>query len=180
MHQNHFLKNLVTVGVSVLLAFLLVKFGIVQELLDFSKDFIFLGAILAGVFFVSIFTTAPAIAFILELSHEMPIFELVVLGGIGALLGDLIIFHFLKERLTDDVNLMIEKIQNQGFFSIFKSKYFRWLAAVLGAFVIASPLPDELGIAIIGVSKLKTAAFVPLSFIFNSLGILIIALLGKM
>ncbi len=179
MNYRHLIKTLIFVGLSIILAVVMVEIGAIDKLLHASKEFEYLAALLAGVFFVSIFTTAPAVAVIVELAQQMPILILVIFGGIGALIGDLIIFHFLKDELVDDLNYLSDHIKNNGFFAIFKSRYFRWLAVVLGGLVIASPLPDELGIAIIGISRLKTMAFVPLSLFFNSLGILIVALVGK-
>lgn len=172
-------KNLAWILVSVAVAILIAQSGVVDWLLDFSREVKFLGSLIAGMFFVSIFTAAPSVVVIAEIAREWSPVWVGIFGGLGALLGDLIIFHFIKERLTDNVNLLIEKVERQGFFSIFKSKYFRWLAFFLGAIVIASPLPDELGIAIIGVSKMKTSIFVPLSFVLNGVGIFLVALLGR-
>ena len=58
-------------------------------------------------------------------------------------------------------------------------RIFRWLIAFLGALIIASPLPDELGLTMMGFSKIKTSLFIPISFLLNSLGILIIGLIAK-
>jgi hypothetical protein len=52
---------------------------------------------------------------------------------------------------------------------------FRWIAFVLGAVIIASPLPDELGIAILGFARLGSNLFVPLSFVSNFLGLVAVA-----
>jgi len=45
---------------------------------------------------------------------------------------------------------------------------------------VISPLPDELGLAMMGLSKMKTSLFIPISFILNSLGILAIGLITKL
>ena len=50
---------------------------------------------------------------------------------------------------------------------------------MLGGIIIASPFPDELGISLLGFSKMKTTAFIPVSLIFNFLGILAIGLIAK-
>jgi hypothetical protein len=42
---------------------------------------------------------------------------------------------------------------------------------VLGAFIIASPLPDELGLTLMGMSKVRLAVLVPVSFVMNAVGI---------
>lgn len=58
-------------------------------------------------------------------------------------------------------------------------KVFRWITFFLGALVISSPLPDELGLAMMGLSKAKMSTLIPVSLIFNSLGILAIALVAR-
>jgi hypothetical protein len=58
--------------------------------------------------------------------------------------------------------------------------YFGWLAPVVGALVIASPLPDELGITLLGIARLRNWQFVVLSFIFNFAGIFAIVSLHEL
>lgn len=43
-----------------------------------------------------------------------------------------------------------------------------------GAFIIASPFPDEMRIGLIGASKLKNWQFLILSFLLNSIGIFVV------
>jgi len=59
------------------------------------------------------------------------------------------------------------------------TKYFSWTLPVIGAIIIASPLPDEMGVGLMGISKLKTKQFILLSFILNSIGIFLIASAGR-
>ncbi len=62
---------------------------------------------------------------------------------------------------------------------LLKLKFFRWLTFLAGGLIIASPLPDELGISLLGFSKMKTSWFIPLSFAFNFIGILLIGWVAK-
>ncbi|HEY4478659.1 MAG TPA: hypothetical protein VI775_02350, partial [Candidatus Paceibacterota bacterium] len=52
--------------------------------------------------------------------------------------------------------------------------FLKWLSPLIGAFIIASPLPDELGVALLGMSKIRIAVLIPLSFTMNILGIYIL------
>ena len=45
---------------------------------------------------------------------------------------------------------------------------------VLGTLVIASPLPDELGVAMLGLAKTDKKSFLIISYLGNFLGILAI------
>jgi len=58
-------------------------------------------------------------------------------------------------------------------------RLFRWSMVLFGALVIASPLPDEIGLAMMGLSKVKTLLFIPISFSLNAFGILIIGLIAR-
>jgi hypothetical protein len=41
----------------------------------------------------------------------------------------------------------------------------------LGALIIASPLPDEFGLALMGISRMRALVLMPISFVMNALGI---------
>jgi hypothetical protein len=103
-----------------------------------------------------------------------PIWAVVLIGGLGAVIGDYIIFRFIRDRVTDDVEFLVKKSVRHEWSLIFKKRLFRWLGPFIGALIIASPFPDEFGIALMGMAKLKDRIFLPLSFTFNALGILVI------
>ncbi|MEK7660290.1 MAG: hypothetical protein AAB343_03750 [Patescibacteria group bacterium] len=49
----------------------------------------------------------------------------------------------------------------------------------MGAIIIASPFPDEVGISLMGISQLKNWQFLVISFLLNSLGILFVVTIAK-
>lgn len=57
--------------------------------------------------------------------------------------------------------------------------YFAWFAPVLGAIIIASPFLDELGISLLGLTKITTVQFIAVTFLLDVIGILIIVLLAQ-
>jgi hypothetical protein len=63
--------------------------------------------------------------------------------------------------------------------SFFKLRLFRWLSLFVGGLIMASPLPDEVGISLMGMSKIKVPWFVTLSFVFNFIGIVLIGLAAR-
>ncbi|HRH26656.1 MAG TPA: hypothetical protein PLZ99_00675 [Parcubacteria group bacterium] len=165
---------------SILLAVMLVKTGVLSEILDSIGGGKYIGSFFAGIFFTSFFTTAPAIATLLEISQHNPIFTTALFGAMGAVLGDLIIFRFIRDRLGEHV---AEVVGHNSFIktakTLFKLRYFRWFTFLLGGFLIASPLPDELGIGLLGFSRMKSKYFIPVSFVFNFIGIVLIGMAGK-
>ena len=51
----------------------------------------------------------------------------------------------------------------------------RLLFYILGGFVLMSPLPDELGVILLGISHMDAWKFAALSFAFKYMGVLAIA-----
>jgi len=52
--------------------------------------------------------------------------------------------------------------------------------AIFAGFVIASPLPDEIGVSLLaGTTKISTRTFAILSYFLNTAGIFIVLLAGK-
>lgn len=147
----------------------------------FAKTFIaqigewgYVGAVITGIFFVMTFTAAPALIVLYYLAERLNPIELALLAGFGSVLGDFIIFNFLKDKVFEELEPIITKISQRPFVHIFKSPYFTWLTPVIGAIIIASPLPDELGVTLLSASKLKKWQFILLTFILNSVGLYLV------
>ncbi|MBI4085598.1 MAG: hypothetical protein HY432_03810 [Candidatus Liptonbacteria bacterium] len=178
--KGNLIRDLGIIVFSIFVAVVLVKTGAVEYLLANAEGSKFLGSFLAGLFFVSIFTVVPAAVVLIEIAKINPVWEVALIGGAGALAGDFIIFQFVRDNLVADIRWLVQKTKQERLVSIFHLKLFRWLVPFVGALVIASPLPDEIGLAMMGLSKMKTAAFIPVSFLLNFLGILIIGLMAKL
>lgn len=178
-NKTNLIKDLVIILISIAIAVVLVQTKIIEKLITRTMEFKIIGNFIAGIFFTSIFTVAPATVALAEIAKANSVFLTAIFGGLGALLGDFIIFRFIKNNLSKDLIYLVRKTRNERFSSIFRLRLFRHLMTLAGAVVIASPLPDELGLAMMGLSKIKTSLFVPISFLLNSTGILIIGLIAK-
>ena len=177
--KNNLIKDVAIIALSVLIAVILVKTGVFINILASSKKLELFGSFIAGMFFTSVFTAAPATVVLAQIAQVNSVFLVAFFGGIGAMVGDLVIFRFIKNRLSEDILYLLKKSKSERMLSIFRLRIFRWSIAFLGALVIASPLPDELGLMMLGFSKIKTSLFIPISFLLNSLGILVIGLIAK-
>lgn len=164
------------VVLTIIAAFLLNKYGVLDLIVSTTGNYYPLGAFFTGLFFTSVFTTAPAIAVLASLGSSHPPLVIAFFGGIGALCGDIIMFRFMKKDVTADLDFILSKTKSKRLKHIIHLKAFRWFLTSLGAIVIASPLPDEIGLALMGVSRISLAFFIPISFIFNFIGIYVIAL----
>lgn len=176
--KENFTKDLGTIVLSVILALILARTGIFRDFLFASQKGEIFGNFLAGTFFTSIFTVAPATVVLAELADAEPLWQVAVIGGFGALLGDFIIFRFVKDRFAAHLQNYLRQ-RSRRHLLFFRSGMLRWLMFALGALIVASPLPDELGLAMMGLTKMKTPYFLFFSFSLNTLGILAVALVGR-
>ncbi|MBI2656519.1 hypothetical protein HYX03_02165 [Candidatus Woesearchaeota archaeon] len=140
----------------------------------------YVGTFLAGALFAYGFTAAPATAILLILAKEQNILLAGIIGGFGALTGDLIIFMFVRYSLDTELKkLSKEKIVlylNHKTPNIFK----KYLVPVLAGFIIASPLPDEIGVSLLVASKtISMKIFSVISYILNTAGIFVILIIGN-
>ena len=172
-NRNFLFQDTGIIALSVLIAILLVKTGVVHQLAG-------LGSFVAGMFFTSLFTAAPATVTLGTIAQTQSVFGTALFGALGAVLGDVIIFIFVRDRFSDHLGMLL---RHNGawkrFMMLFHLKTFRWITFLVGGLIIASPLPDELGIGLLGFSKLKLSRFVWLSFIFNFIGIYIIGSVAR-
>ncbi len=179
-HIKQILQDLMFLTLSIFLSFFALENGLITKFVLSIGDLHWIGVIFAGMFFTSVFTTAPAILVLGELSHTTSLPILVILGGLGAVLGDYVIFRFIKDRVSEDFSyIFLLNKKRYKFFAIFKIGLFKYFVPFLGALIIASPLPDELGVTMLGLSNLNDKTFFLVSFFSNSFGILIIALFTK-
>lgn len=178
--NSSFLNDVSIVALSVLVAIILVKADILSGILSSTSNFKFVGSFIAGMFFTSIFTTAPAIVTLSEIAQNNSLIYTAFFGALGAVVGDIVIFQFVRDKLSIH---FIELVKHNSiwkrFRTLFKLKYFRWSTFMLGGLIIASPFPDELGISLLGFSKMKTRTFIPISFVFNFIGIMAIGIIGR-
>lgn len=168
-------KNLTLVFISILVAIILSKLEIFQSFLLGLGSFGYLSAFFAGMLFVSTFTVAEGAVILFILAHNLTAWEIGLIAGLGAVVGDMTIFRFIKNNLTSELVLIYNHLDHKHHFAkLLHSKYFHWSLPVVGALIIASPLPDELGVTLLGISKMTTHKFIITSFFLNSIGIFLI------
>lgn len=164
---------------SIAAAVIIVESGAVPALLAWAKADIALASFVAGAFFTSVVTTAPAIAVLGELSLEGNLFVVAVFGGMGAVLGDYLIFAFVRDRVSQDIAELMQGRLTSRYRALLRRRTFKRVLPFIGGLIIASPLPDELGLALLGMSHVRTSKFALISFCFNAAGIFIIGMVAR-
>lgn len=173
-------QDLFILALSICFAIYLGSSGLIEKFLLSTKEIEIVASFVAGMFFTSIFTTAPAIVALGELSANNSILLVSIFGAIGALIGDYILFRFIKDRFSDHImEILGSYTRKKRFKLVFKSGLMRKASFIIGGFIIASPLPDELGVSLIGFTKADTKSFAAVSLAFNFIGIVLIGLVAK-
>lgn len=176
--KNWPLKNTLFLVLGLILFFILTKTPEVDSFIKGVGTLGIVGALIAGFFFVSTYTVVPAAFVIFELAKYQNPLVIAAVAAISSMLGDYIIFRFVKDRVLHELKPYMEKFKTPKINQVFKTPYFAWLLPISGALIIASPLPDEVGVSLMGVSKMKNQHFLLLAYVLNMLGILFVALLA--
>jgi hypothetical protein len=166
-------------GLSVVFAIYISEAGIAHNLLLSLGSLKWVGILIAGMFFTSVFTTAPAIVILGQFSTSTHLWLLAPIAGLGAVLGDYILFKLVRDRMSEDFRYLLSNAKIRRLPHIFRTKLFHFFVTFVGALIIASPFPDELGIALLGLSRVETGRFLTISYIFNTTGVFLIGLLAR-
>lgn len=133
----------------------------------------YIGALFAGILFVSSFTVATGAVVLVILAEKLSSVELAIVAGLGGMIGDFIIFRFVKDGLLSEIIPIYNNLGGKHLTRILFSKYFRWILPIIGAIIIASPFPDELGVSLMGITKIKSYQFLILTFALDTFGVYI-------
>jgi len=132
-----------------------------------------LGALFAGILYAFAFTSSAATVIFASTSHNFNPLVLALIGGLGAAIYDLTIFVFVRTQASHGfLHSLRSRLTTQR-------KIPSWLLTLIGLFILASPLPDELASGFLGFTKLSTRNFIFISFLANLAGIFIIILISR-
>lgn len=172
-------KNLLFLALSIIAAIFLSQQDFFRNSLLSLGGFGYLGAFLGGLLFSSSFTIFFSLAVLTAISQELSPVIVSLVAGFGAVLGDIIFLRFFKDEIVKDLEPIYEQLGGNHLHKILHTKYFSWTLPVLGAAIIASPLPDEIGVSLLGLGKLSSRKFLVVSYLLNTLGILVIVTAEK-
>lgn len=167
---------------SFVLAFLLFQMGVFDVLPILLQGQGYISMFLGGLLFSFGFTTPFAIAIFIEMADTVDPLLGAIIAGVGAMLSDLVIFHFIRFSFLDELH-RLSKTSIISWFHRHTHKesipeqirhYIKWSIAGL---IIASPLPDELGVTLLSSSAdVKGKPFAAFCFTLDAIGILVVLL----
>jgi len=187
--------NLILLAVSVVIAFYILKF---QPVLSFIHGLSYLGyaaAFILGMMFTYALTVVPATAVLYNLGQQLNPLLIALIGAFGSVVSDYLIFRFVRDKLINEIKLLSKEINHLTkpvsdlvfteeitvvlWKKITRSRIWKHLIPIIAGFIIASPLPDELGVAIFGAAKYEPKRFIIISYCLNFVGILAVTSLAK-
>ncbi len=153
-----------------------------RNVLPFQSELLAMGyvsAFLVGLLFSYGFTTSTAIVFMLMLAKDYNIFLFAAIAGFGALASDFALFSFIRFSFTDEIRMLSNEKPFRVLRHLIRDNLKGCVLFILAGFIIASPLPDEIGVCLLAGSKISPRAFSIFSYAFNTLGILVILAIGN-
>jgi len=173
IHQV-FIESLSYVLVSVLIAMILFGVPTIHEAILAIAGLGYTGAFLAGIFFVSIFTAAPALVVLLTMAETLPIFWVSVFAAFGSIIGDILIISIFRRGIRHGHEMLPKEHSILKSIRLLRHSRYRFIMTLVGAIVVASPLPDELGLALMGLTSMKTKQLLLIAFLLNFVGLFLI------
>ena len=173
-------KNTFFLAISIVLLLIFADHAIIRGIVSGISGLGYVGLFLAGFFIVSTFTIVPATLLLAEMSKLYGFWEAVLFATIGAVIGDYLIFRLIKNTIIAEWEPIFKTIgKEKHLYKLFHSPLFGWLSPVVGAAIIASPLPDELGLSILGISKISTPRFIMLAIALDFIGTMLLVSILK-
>jgi hypothetical protein len=140
----------------------------------------YLGAFIAGLMFSFGFTTPFAIGAFIVMNPSNPA-AYAIIGGLGAMIADIAIFKIIQVSFLDEFKTLMRTKTARRLAYIsppFNKRVKQYFMYAFAGIVIASPLPDEIGVTMLaGLSHIRPIPLAIISLIFNSIGIFVMLLL---
>ncbi len=153
----------------------------IKEIINNIDSTGYTAAFIGGLLFSFGFTTPIAIGMFIVLEPSNILYASLI-GGVGAVISDIIIFKIIKFSFMDEfyrlentkpIKKLTREIKND-----FSKKVRNYMLMIFAGLIIASPLPDELGVSMLaGLTHIKQSHFIVMSYLANTLGIAIMLLI---
>lgn len=184
-HILQYPKLLLLLG-SCILAYILYHAGFFNIVGHTFNGHGYVSIFLGGLLFSFGFTSPFAVGIFVQMAPEVSPLIAAPIAGAGAFLMDFLIFEVIRFSFFHDE---LHRLSGTRFFSWLASllhherlpsglrKYILWSFVGL---VIASPLPDEIGITLISsITRIDPREFGILCFLLNTLGVLLILVFSR-
>jgi uncharacterized membrane protein YdjX (TVP38/TMEM64 family) len=173
--------KLVGFGIAIILAYITFSNPLVSSSISHLGELSYFGTFIAGIFYTFGFSSPFSAGFFIDLNPSS-IFFSGIIGGLGALIGDIFIFSLIRFSFEDE----FKRLRNSKAITRITRLIERslghkirvYLMYAFAGILIASPLPDEAGVTMLaGLTKISAKSLAIVSFLLNTLGIIILMLI---
>lgn len=169
-----------TVAMLIIVGFVLaLDSAVIQGLLLIVREAGLFGIFVTGILFVSFFTAGPATLLLISSAPDYNPVLLSMVAAVGTLVGDWLILKFFEEKVSYELVPLAKKYGVMPMVKQMRRRRFRPIALLVGMVLIASPLPDEAGLGLLGITKTPMRILLPLVFALNAAGILLLVLAAR-
>jgi hypothetical protein len=147
--------KLLALACSFAAAYVLARMGLLHSVAEWFNGDGYVSVFIGGMLYTFGFTAGFGFALLAEVSQHVHPIPAALLGGAGATIADMTLFRFVRISLKDEWTLLLQSATALRIRTLLhrhvRFEYLRragiWLLACT---IIASPLPDEIGITVLG------------------------------
>jgi membrane protein YqaA with SNARE-associated domain len=172
-------KHSTLAAIAVVVFIALLDSTVVLSFLGLVEDLGYFGAFIAGLLSVSFFTAVPAIVLLVDLANELDPVALAIVAGAGSMIGDWLLLQFFEEKVIHELKPLFHRLHLRRVVEFLRKKYTSWILLGIGSLVRATPIPDEIGLALLGISHFPKKYLLVICFILNTLGMLVLVMTAK-
>ena len=122
--MNRIAQDIIFVAIGIGLSIIFVRFHAVDLLIDMVGNTM-IASFIVGIFFTSLFTIAPAAVLLVDLALVGHPITIALFGALGAVVGDMILFIFVRDRLSEDIISFVKNGFKKIHFHQLHSKMFK-------------------------------------------------------
>ncbi|PIR87189.1 MAG: hypothetical protein COU11_01790 [Candidatus Harrisonbacteria bacterium CG10_big_fil_rev_8_21_14_0_10_49_15] len=181
---TRWMLQLPILAVSIAAAIYLAQSNVIEQILTATSSGTGLGFIvasfIAGIFYATFFGVVPATVTLIEVAQagSSPL-VIGIFGGLGAVIGDLSLFQIIRFGIVDDLVAAFQRRSQGAFKRLFKIRFFKTFLLAIGAVILATPIPDEIGLTMLGIAKTNWRLVAAAGFVCNAIGIYLLALITQ-
>jgi hypothetical protein len=169
-----------TIAVSVLLlTILFINTALAAVVLEWFQRLGYVGAFIGGLMLVWTFASAPAVVLLLSVSESVSLPIAILVAASGSVLGDWIILKYFNDEIGRELKPFFTKTGIRGLVHKLRKSKIRWAVALIGAFIVMLPLPDEFGITLMGLSRAKRWKILTACFFLDAAGVAMVLSAGR-
>jgi uncharacterized membrane protein YdjX (TVP38/TMEM64 family) len=175
--------KLMLLGLTIIIAIYIFQFLATDAIFhEKIAGFGYAGTLLSGMFYAFGFTAAPATAVLLVQAKSQEVLYASIVAGLGALISDILIFLFVRYSIFDELKKLKKEQFMQNVIQTEKEifgKTYKLISPIFAGFLIASPLPTEIGVGMLAnFKKISTKQFIMIAYLLHTAGIFIILSIG--